>query len=80
MSYFQDDLFPDTKVTWEPALTGSDWFAGVDGTQRTISLKPADMQLCKYNYNQEMEKCNSFHEHSICNLNMLSFSTSRALS
>ena len=28
MEYFQDDVFPDTKVTWEPALTATEWFSG----------------------------------------------------
>lgn len=43
MDYFQDDLFPDTKVTWEPVLSSSDWFSGSNGSQKTISLKPDDM-------------------------------------
>jgi len=28
VEYFQDDVFPDTKVTWEPALSASSWFSG----------------------------------------------------
>jgi len=28
VEFFQDDVFPDTKVTWEPALTATDWFSG----------------------------------------------------
>jgi len=28
VEYFQDDIFPDTKVTWEPALSAADWFSG----------------------------------------------------
>ncbi|KAK6173712.1 hypothetical protein SNE40_017118 [Patella caerulea] len=42
--YFQDDLFPDTKVTWEPVLTCSEWISGQDGVQRTMSLQPTDMK------------------------------------
>ncbi|ESO90597.1 hypothetical protein LOTGIDRAFT_163798 [Lottia gigantea] len=42
--FFQDDLFPDTKVTWEPVLSCSDWLQGQDGHQRKISLKPDDME------------------------------------
>lgn len=42
---FQDDLFPDTRVTWEPALTSAEWFAGEDGAVRTISLRPVGMDL-----------------------------------
>jgi len=44
VEYFQDDLFPDTRVWWEPALTSDQWFAGRNGTQRMLSLKPADMK------------------------------------
>jgi len=28
VEYFQDDIFPDTKVTWEPALSADSWFSG----------------------------------------------------
>ncbi|KAL9973088.1 hypothetical protein ACROYT_G019500 [Oculina patagonica] len=42
--YFQDDLFPDTRVWWEPALTRDQWFAGDNGTQRKMSLRPSDMK------------------------------------
>ncbi|CAG5115886.1 unnamed protein product, partial [Candidula unifasciata] len=41
--FFQDDLFPDTSVTWEPTLTVEQWLAGNDKLPRKISLKPADM-------------------------------------
>ncbi|KAK3584488.1 hypothetical protein CHS0354_006018 [Potamilus streckersoni] len=43
--YFQDDLFPDTKVTWEPVLSSSDWFRGQNKLQRKISIRPPDMKL-----------------------------------
>ena len=26
--FFQDDLFPMTKVLWEPALSAQEWFQG----------------------------------------------------
>ncbi|XP_020609841.1 coronin-7-like [Orbicella faveolata] len=42
--YFQDDLFPDTRVWWEPALTSDQWFAGENGTQRNMSLRPDGMK------------------------------------
>jgi len=29
MDYFQDDIFPDTKVTWEPAVSAENWFSGI---------------------------------------------------
>ncbi|XP_068003069.1 coronin-7-like isoform X1 [Melanerpes formicivorus] len=41
--YFQDDIYPMTRVWWEPALSGSAWLAGQDGRQRLASLRPADM-------------------------------------
>ncbi|XP_030315371.1 coronin-7 isoform X2 [Calypte anna] len=41
--YFQDDIFPPTRVWWEPALCGSAWLAGQDGQQRRASLQPGDM-------------------------------------
>ncbi|XP_064636401.1 coronin-7-like isoform X2 [Lineus longissimus] len=41
--YFQDDVFPDTKVLWEPTLTADEWFSGVDKEPRRISLKPEGM-------------------------------------
>lgn len=40
---FQDDLFPDTKVTWEPTMTSSEWLSGMNRLQPRISLKPPDM-------------------------------------
>lgn len=43
LEYFQDDLFPDTRVTWEATLTADDWLAGKDKPQRVIKMKPADM-------------------------------------
>ncbi|XP_014784002.1 coronin-7 isoform X1 [Octopus bimaculoides] len=43
-NFFQDDLFPDTKVLWEPALSGSDWLSGVDAEASRISLKPGNME------------------------------------
>ena len=47
MEYFQDDLFPDTRVSWEPSLDSSEWFAGINKEQKTMSLKPPDMKPCK---------------------------------
>lgn len=44
MEYFQDDLFPDTRIWWEPALSSNQWFTGENGTQRKLSLKPAVMK------------------------------------
>ncbi|NXG66903.1 CORO7 protein, partial [Hemiprocne comata] len=41
--YYQDDIYPLTRVWWEPALGGSAWLAGQDGQQLQASLRPADM-------------------------------------
>uniref|UniRef100_A0A182VT39 Coronin n=1 Tax=Anopheles minimus TaxID=112268 RepID=A0A182VT39_9DIPT len=40
---FQDDLFPPTKLLWQPTLIGDEWFAGRDVTPTRISLKPDGM-------------------------------------
>jgi len=47
MDYFQDDIFPETRVKWEPAVTAEEWFSGKDGVQSLISLQPEGMKLCK---------------------------------
>uniref|UniRef100_A0A8C5H9M2 Coronin n=1 Tax=Gouania willdenowi TaxID=441366 RepID=A0A8C5H9M2_GOUWI len=41
--FFQDDVYPDTSVCWEAALTASDWLSGSNGQHKKISLKPKDM-------------------------------------
>ncbi|XP_005744419.1 coronin-7-like isoform X4 [Pundamilia nyererei] len=41
--FFQDDVYSDTAVWWEPALTGSAWLSGSNGQHKKISLKPKDM-------------------------------------
>ncbi|XP_076446220.1 coronin-7-like [Babylonia areolata] len=43
--FFQDDLYPDTRVTWEPALTAEQWLSGQDATPKYVSLRPAGMKL-----------------------------------
>ncbi|CAI5444452.1 unnamed protein product [Caenorhabditis angaria] len=37
---FQDDLFPDAIVTWEPVTTAREWMSGVEVTPVFRSLKP----------------------------------------
>lgn len=44
MEFFQDDLFPDTRVTWKSTLSSAQWFQGENRTQTKISLKPDDMK------------------------------------
>uniref|UniRef100_A0A3Q2DP91 Coronin n=1 Tax=Cyprinodon variegatus TaxID=28743 RepID=A0A3Q2DP91_CYPVA len=41
--FFQDDVFPDTAVWWEPALTAAAWLSGSNGQHKKLSLKPKDM-------------------------------------
>ena len=54
MDYFQDDIYPDTRVKWEAAVTAEEWFAGKNGTQNFISLRPEGMKLCKYFNNTDV--------------------------
>ncbi|XP_055008627.1 coronin-7-like isoform X2 [Boleophthalmus pectinirostris] len=41
--FFQDDVYPDTAICWEPALTGSAWLSGINSQHKRMSLKPKDM-------------------------------------
>lgn len=41
--FFQDDLYPDTEVWWEPVLSAAAWLGGSDGQHRKISLQPKAM-------------------------------------
>ncbi|CAG2183504.1 unnamed protein product, partial [Oppiella nova] len=43
--FFQDDLFPATRVQWAPTLTADQWFGGQDGLPVYISLRPDGMGL-----------------------------------
>jgi coronin-7 len=45
MEYFQDDLYCDTSVTWEPVMSPDEWLGGVTKKQKTISLRPEGMKL-----------------------------------
>ena len=47
LEYFQDDIYPDTLVHWESALTAKDWLKGKNVTQRRVSLHPLGMKPCK---------------------------------
>lgn len=42
---FQDDLFPPTRVSWQPSMTAEEWFdpAVKDKLPMRISLQPEDM-------------------------------------
>ncbi|KAK2097458.1 Coronin-7 [Saguinus oedipus] len=41
--FFQDDVFPDTAVCWEPVLSAEAWLQGATGQPRLLSLQPPDM-------------------------------------
>lgn len=41
--YFQDDLFPDTKVLWEPTLSAEEWMQGSQKQAPLVSLCPEGM-------------------------------------
>ncbi|XP_029944965.1 coronin-7-like isoform X1 [Salarias fasciatus] len=41
--FFQDDVYTDTAMWWEPALTASAWLSGSNGQHKKMSLKPKDM-------------------------------------
>uniref|UniRef100_A0A8D2DI20 Coronin n=1 Tax=Sciurus vulgaris TaxID=55149 RepID=A0A8D2DI20_SCIVU len=41
--FFQDDVFPDTAVSWEPVLSAEAWLGGVNGQHRLLSLQPPGM-------------------------------------
>ncbi|XP_071127168.1 coronin-7-like isoform X1 [Mytilus edulis] len=42
--YFQDDVFPDTKVIDKPVMTSTEWLSGANTPPRTVSLRPKDMK------------------------------------
>lgn len=44
MDVFQSDLFPETRVLWEPTVTKDEWLHGRDKEARRLSLKPKGMQ------------------------------------
>ena len=52
MEYFQDDIYPETRVWWESALTCQEWLAGQDKMQPSLSLRPPDMKTCKVSNKQ----------------------------
>jgi len=43
-AYFQDDLFPPTRVLWVPSVSGEKWVQGEDGESTWESLRPLDMK------------------------------------
>ncbi|XP_040111710.1 coronin-7 isoform X4 [Oryx dammah] len=41
--FFQDDVFPDTTMSWKPALSAEAWLEGANGTPQLLSLQPPGM-------------------------------------
>lgn len=41
--FFQDDVFPDTAISWEPVLSAKDWLGGANRQPRLLSLQPPGM-------------------------------------
>ncbi|XP_020012124.1 coronin-7 isoform X2 [Castor canadensis] len=41
--FFQDDVFPNTAMSWEPVLSAKAWLAGANGQPRLLSLQPPGM-------------------------------------
>ncbi|KAM5227747.1 coronin-7 [Ctenodactylus gundi] len=41
--FFQDDVFPDTAISWEPVLSAEAWLAGSNGQPQLLSLQPPGM-------------------------------------
>eukprot|EP01114_Cavostelium_apophysatum_P008322 TRINITY_DN2072_c0_g1_i1.p1 TRINITY_DN2072_c0_g1~~TRINITY_DN2072_c0_g1_i1.p1 ORF type:complete len:931 (-),score=272.47 TRINITY_DN2072_c0_g1_i1:40-2832(-) len=58
---FQDDLFPPTRKTNEPAVTSQQWFSGVSKPLSTVDLKPADMETLSSNPLEKKEKKYDFN-------------------
>ncbi|CAH1716522.1 unnamed protein product [Chironomus riparius] len=44
IDYFQDDLFPPTRMVWNPTMTSTEWFEQNDKPAVKVSLKPKDME------------------------------------
>ncbi|CAK6444740.1 unnamed protein product [Pipistrellus nathusii] len=41
--FFQDDVFPDTAISWEPVLSAKDWLGGANRQPRLLNLQPPGM-------------------------------------
>lgn len=48
--FFQDDVFPDTAVSWEPVLSAKAWLGGANGQPRLLSLQPPGMTPGRMGY------------------------------
>jgi len=43
-AFFQDDLFPETRVVWKPTVQADEWLSGSTRQPETLSLKPEGMK------------------------------------
>jgi coronin-7 len=43
-AYFQDDLFPPTKILWEATISSREWLSGSNKQPKCISLQPGGMK------------------------------------
>lgn len=46
-SYFQNDLYPETRCVEESNLTAEKWLSGESAVQQLCSMRPPNMKLCK---------------------------------
>lgn len=50
ITYFQDDIYPDTLCVEESSLSAEMWLQGENLIQETCSLKPPNMKSCESKY------------------------------
>lgn len=43
IEFFQDDLFPDSRVSWEPTMSAEEWLGGMNKNPKRISWMPEGM-------------------------------------
>jgi len=74
-NFFQDDLFPPTRVLWEPVCTAETWFQGHDADLRWTSLQPEGMPSLSGNsfkLEKKRRSTETDRENKLNNLNSLS--------
>eukprot|EP00795_Rhopilema_esculentum_P000897 gene898-10652_t len=43
-NFFQDDVFPPTRVKWQPSMSVDEWMGGANTPQERLDLRPSDME------------------------------------
>ena len=43
-NFFQDDVFPQTRVKWQPSMSVDEWVGGANTPQERLDLRPSDME------------------------------------